>query len=397
MASFAPSLLKWFVPLCGWACYAPLGIKYVAYGGCILLSLWVLKGDWHSPWQQPGARWLLALLGLLALSVLWSVAPWADRVAHLWTYALMAWMLIIVVACPPAIAERALAHFAAASAAVGLLFVLRAAGLLPASGLWISTLDATGNQRVVTSLLLALGCVLALWLSTRQATRLAQGAALAGAAVATAGLLLQDRRTGMVLLPLMLMAWGLARQRGLTRKVICIVAVALAALLTWQASQGVRTRFAEGLAELRAYPSTDAVDTSWGQRLRMLELTGAMVREHPVLGYGVGSWQTAWRQRVTPQTALAVHSTPHNEYLLFAMQSGAVGLALYLAWLGARILQAARSGPPGAAALMVWTAIATAGLFNAVVRDAKFALPLMLLAGLAGAVAHQPEERDGRI
>jgi hypothetical protein len=35
---------------------------------------------------------------------------------------------------------------------------------------------------------------------------------------------------------------------------------------------------------------------------------------------------------------------------------------------------------------MAWSAIAWTGLFNVVLRDAKFALPLLLVAGLAGAV-----------
>ena len=385
-------LLRWFAPLAAWACYAQLGAKYIAYGGCALLCLNLLRqeGRTRQFWAEPGVRTLTAFLALMALSATWSVAPWAEAGGHVWTYSLLALLPLIVAACPPATAERALAHFVAASAVVGTLFLLRALNVLstdPSSRLWMATLEATGNQRVVTSLLLAVGAALGLWLATRQALLRWRVLAALAALLATAGLLLQDRRTGMVVLPVMLFAWALASQRGAWRKAGGLAAVVLVAALGWQASDTVRLRFAEGAAELRNYRSSDLVDTSWGQRVRMLEVTSGMVRERPVLGHGAGSWQTLWTQRVTPRTALSVHSTPHNEFMLFAVQTGIVGLSLFVVWLGTLLAGAARSGSSGAGALMLWTAMSMSALFNAVFRDVKFALPLLLLAGLAGAVA----------
>jgi O-antigen ligase len=389
-------LLGWFAPLAAWACYAQIGAKYIAYVGCALLCLNLLRqqGRASSAWQEPGVRWLVALLLVMALSSAWSVAPWDRVAAHLWTYSLMALLPLIVAACPPRTAERALAHFVAASAVVGLLFLLRSLNVLspdPRALFWMATLEATGNQRVVTSLLLAIGAVLGLWLASRQLLLHWRVLATLAALMAAAGLVLQDRRTGMVVLPVMLFAWALSSQRGLLRKTAGLVAVVLVATLGWQASDTVRLRFAEGVSELRHYQSNDQVATSWGQRVRMLELTGQMVREKPLLGHGAGSWQTLWQARVTPQTALSVHSTPHNEFMLFTVQAGVLGLLLFMIWLGTMVVGAARSGPAGAGALMLWTAIAMSALFNAVFRDVRFALPLLLLVGLAGAVA-----RSGR-
>lgn len=389
-------LLRWFAPLAAWACYAQIGAKYIAYVGCALLCLNLLRqrGRGAAYWQEPGVRWLAAFLVLMLLSSAWSQAPWNRVAAHVWTYSLLALMPLIVAACPPRVAEQALGHFVAASAVVGLLFLMRSQGLLatdPAALIWMATLEATGNQRVVTSLLLAVGAVLGLWLASRQTMLHWRVLASLAAFMAAAGLVLQDRRTGMVVLPVMLFAWALSSQRGLLRKTAGLLAVVLAAALGWQASDTVRLRFAEGVAELRHYQSNDQVATSWGQRVRMLELTSQMVREKPLLGHGAGSWQTLWQARVTPQTALAVHTTPHNEFMLFTVQAGALGLLLFLTWLGMMIVGAARSGPAGAAALMLWTAIALSALFNAVFRDVRFALPLMLLVGWAGAVA-----RSGR-
>lgn len=391
-----PRGLAVFAPLAAWACYAQLGAKYIAYGGLALLCLDLLRRQDRlaEPWRDATMRWLLAFLAVLALSTAWSPAPWPTARAHLWTYSLLVLVAVTAAACPPRIAERALAHFVWASAAVGLLFMLRTLKLFstdPASRLWMATLEATGNQRVVTSLLLAVGAALGLWLASRRTDARGRLTLLVPALLAMVGLVLQDRRTGMVVLPAMLLVWALASQRGLARKAGGLAAVALVVALGWMSSDTVRLRFAEGVAELRHYPSNDQVDTSWGQRLRMLELTSQMVRERPLLGHGTGSWQTLWQQRVTPGTALAVHSTPHNEYLMFAVQAGGVGLLLFLVWLGRTIVGAARGGPPAVGALMLWTAIAMSALFNAVFRDAKFAVPLLLLAGFAGALA-----RSGR-
>lgn len=378
--------------LAAWACYLPLGIKYatiVPAGLCAALMLWRHRraGQMRT---APGMPASVALLGGLALSSAWSPAPWPVIGSHLWQYGLLLLAPLIGTACPPAVARRALRHFMLVSAIVGLLFVLAAAGVLPDTPLWRTTTDAEGNQRIVTSILLALAAALALQTALRAAASQRAHWLLVAAACA-AGLALQDRRSGMLLLPLLLMAWTLQRQPDTWRRLGLLAAIVLAALSALQLADGVRGRLAEGLAELKRYEADDRVATSWGQRLRMWQLTGAMVQERPLAGHGIASWHGLWRERVTPGTALALHSTPHNEYLLLAQQIGGVGVALWL-WLLAECLrQAAIRGAAGVPLLLVWIAIAWTGLFNAVLRDAKFSLPLILLAALALA-ASRPED-----
>lgn len=368
----------------------PIGAKYLVYlvAGAAALTLLQQQGRMADLVRQPGIFAIAALLGLLGLSSLWSPAPWSEIGPHLWLYGLLLLLPVIACACPAATARLALRHFSVASGAVGLLFVLNWAGSLPASPLWSHTIDAYGNQRICNSLLLALGVAIGLWQAAQTAARHWPRAGWLLLAVVTAfGLTLQDRRTGMLLLPLLLLAWALARQTSAARRVAMVLAIALAAAATWNVSDGVRARMAEGLAELRSYESSDAVDTSWGQRVRMLELTAGMVRQRPWFGHGVASWETLWHARTRSGTMLAANRTPHNEYLLLAQQVGVVGAVLLLGLLLASVRAALRSGPAGMPMLMMWLAIAWAGLFNAVLRDAKFALPLLLLAGVATALA----------
>jgi O-antigen ligase len=193
----------------------------------------------------------------------------------------------------------------------------------------------------------------------------------------------------MVALPVLLAALGLARQRHWGRALALLAVVAGLSIAAWQWAPGVRGRIDEGLAEMRTYQSSDTAATSWGMRLRLAEHTLDMAHASPVVGHGVGSWLVEWRRRVQPGLLISIHTTPHNEYLLVLSQLGIIGIAL-LAWvLFAHLRHAWRAGDPGLAALVAWTAIAWTGLFNVVLRDAKFALPLLLIAALGGAAQRE--------
>lgn len=402
-AGRAAAALTALMPLAAWCTYAPLGAKYAAWLLATGLAAAVLRRQhaWGRAFAAPGPRLLLAFSGLMALSALWSQAP-ADRlVAHAWTALMPLSTVLLAQACPPAAARRFVWHFVLASGAVGALWWLDRHLGLPDSLLWTSTLDASGNERIVSSTLLAVGAALACWLASQAGSTRGRGLAAGLAVLAAAGLTAQDRRTGMLLLPLLLLAWALAAPRRADVKALLAVGVLAAAGATWLLSDGVRARFDEGQREVLAYRSGQAgVDTSWGLRLRMVERTADMVKERPWTGHGLGSWQPLWQQRVPAGTREADNSTPHNEYLLVATQAGVPAALLLLGWWLAMAVAALRAGPPGVPALMIWLTLALAALANAVMRDAKWALPLWLLAGLATALLRPagavPAARDNR-
>lgn len=383
------------LPLASWACYLPLGAKYAAVGAAVLTASIALRARAVSVaalYVRPPVPAALALLLLLALSLAWTPAPWSVGLGQLGQYALMLVVPVLSAACPPELARRSLGHFVVASALVGLLFVIARFGTLPSSAvLWHTSIDAEGNQRIATSILLAFGAVLALWLALQHAARL-RGTWLALGALSLLGLSLQDRRSGMLLLPVLAVAWAWTHQPGWLRRLLALTAVLLLAGTTWLTSDMVRQRFDEGVRELQAYRADDAVATSWGQRLRMWQVTLDMVTERPLRGHGIGSWKQRWRERITPGTALAQNTTPHNEYLLLAQQAGVFAPLLWLWWLGRGAHAAVRAG--AVPAVLAWTALGWIGLFNAVLRDAKFALPLLLLLALALAAGRSaPDDR----
>ena len=370
-----------------WAVYLPLGLQYIAVAACAVAATVALRQGpgWRRSLSSPLMTGPIALWLLLLASSLWTVAPAADVRSHLFHYGLLLLVPLIGFALPAAAARRGLRHFVYASALVGILIAIEAAGLLPATRLWTSTAHSTGNQRIATSLLLALGTTIALlMLADRPLPTRARLAWLALAAAALVGLTLQDRRTGMAVLPLLLAAVALARRPSWRLGSALLAGVLLLSAALWQASPTVRERFAEGVSELQSYERVGEVRTSWGMRLRMAQHSLEMVADRPLFGHGVGSWLTEWRERSRGGGSLVEDQlTPHNEHLLLASQLGLVGLALWLAVITAYLAHAWRSRPAGGASLVVWTAIACSAFFNVVLRDAKFALPLLMLAALA--------------
>lgn len=382
--------LATLLPLATWSCYAPLGVKYATVGLCVVVSVaWLARepGGWRWPATRGAGPIAVAWLFWLGVSIVWTPAGAAIALGVFGQYALMLLLATIAVACPPNAARRALAHFAVASTLVAATFALEALRWLPASTvLWHTTVDAEGNQRIATSTMLALGAALAGWQGADAPAR-ARLAWWAGAALCTGALALQDRRSGMLLLPMLLLVWAWSRETRAWQRLVGSGLVVTLVTTVWLTSPGVQQRFDEGLRELKTYRANDQVATSWGQRLRMWQLTTEMVAERPWLGHGLGSWKLRWTERVTRDTPLAGNTTPHNEYLLLAQQAGLAAPLLLLGWLGVGMHQARRAGQRGVPALLALASIAWMGLFHAVLRDAKFALPLLLLAALGAAAA----------
>ncbi|MBL8334051.1 MAG: O-antigen ligase family protein [Rubrivivax sp.] len=371
-----------------WSLFLPLTVQYLSFGACAFGSLWLLwkRGDLRSVVMQPATLALFAWWAWLVASAAWSHAPTHDRLSHAWTYSLVLWVPLIARATTSHTGRLAIVHFVGSASLVAAVIAVDA--LCSPSGhcAWLPFVGVTGNQRIAYSLLLALAAALAATqaLETGPRRRLPW---LGAAVLCLCALSLQDRRTGMVLAPALLALAALARLRAPASRTTVLLGIAVSVAVVMALFPQVGARFAEGLAELREYRSQGAVETSWGMRLRMYEVTASLVGERPVAGHGLGSWAQLWRDRVHGGAVLESHSTPHNEYLLVAVQGGWIALSLIGVALGATLRTLWHRGTAALPALLVLTAMLGTGLFNVVLRDAKFALPLLMLAAWAVSVS----------
>ena len=363
---------------CVWVLYLPLGMQYLMFlgGGLIALGRLGRAASLGQAARHPLFACTLLFLAWMAISAAWSVASPGAIVSHLWHYGLPLCMLVLAATMRPNDARASLRHFVLISVAA--VFV----------SMWWGADRLGGNQRIAFSVLLALAAAIAVVEGLRIPAGWRQRVAWnLAACLCTLGLVLQDRRTGMLVLPLLLLALVWVRLPSGWRRAAMLAVLLLSMAAIWYGSPSVQSRWEEGLQELQHYPSEGEVNTSMGMRLRLAEVSLRMLQDSPWFGHGVGSWLALWRQQLPSGELLALHTTPHNDYLLVAVQGGAVGLALFLLALGAYALAIRQRGRHADAAMLVWLTFVLSACVNVALRDAKLGLPLLILGAVSWAAS----------
>jgi len=340
---------------------------------------WLLGGQYRaklrvfrdSPIMLPA----LLLFAWLALSLAWAQGPASEQGLFLRKYGDLVligaflWFML-----DPRARARALAAFAAAMLLTLVLSYAAASGLLPE----MRWLRATPGNAVVFKLHITHGILMALaallfGLYARDAGRPALRIfwAMASALAIVNVLFMVQGRSGYLMLAALVMLvlairW---RWRGLLAALLVVV---VGAAVVYQTSAPLRQRVDLALTQYQQWDRQvpAKMENSIGLRLEFIDVTVALVRDRPWLGYGVGSFPWAYRERVAGSGRLAT-ANPHNEALLLAAQGGLPAVALFL-YMIARMLACSRRLPTVreqvmAAALTTWLLVG--GLYNAMLID----------------------------
>ena len=127
--------------------------------------------------------------------------------------------------------------------------------------------------------------------------------------------------------------------------------------------------------------SSGSVDSSEGQRLEYWEKSIKSMSERPFFGSGVGSWRNEYYRlngvQINPPT------NPHNQFLLWGVEAGAVGLFLIILFILSLIEDARkRLDKPESGALISITVLAVVvGVFNCPFYGAGMGEFFMVLFG----------------
>ena len=121
--------------------------------------------------------------------------------------------------------------------------------------------------------------------------------------------------------------------RGLTAAGLALGAASGLAVALWLA------------AEASPALTAEAYDVSLASRLAVAAQGSAIVRDHPLLGTGLGSWLPAFRPYQAPPVEGGIWDHAHNDYLELAAETGVAGMVLVLLFAVA-ILRAARGQQP---------------------------------------------------
>lgn len=154
-------------------------------------------------------------------------------------------------------------------------------------------------------------------------------------------------------------------------------------------SSSVRERMTGAAQELDSYTKIGNTDSSSGERLNYWRRSLESMAQHPITGSGVGSWNAEYRrldQGRGPVNAQNVRN-PHQEYLLWGVEAGVIGMALLLNFFVAVYRDTlAMTAPVARASRSVLAALTLACGFNSSLFDATigdfFCVALGLLLAL---------------
>lgn len=209
-------------------------------------------------------------------------------------------------------------------------------------------------------------------------------------------LLMVQGRTGYVALGIGTSVWlllTLKRQTRLWGGCAGLLVLTLLVLIPNRAFEHMQT----GVQEINQCVTASGAqayqvcNTSMGQRTEFIHDALHHIRQAPWFGHGAGSFR-----HVNLYNGQRVNN-PHNEYLLETVQSGLLGLAVFLTWMGF-CYRAAWHLPVGRRNLVVavLSSYMACHLFNSFLLDSSeghlFVIIAALLAGVAvnRPVQHQP-------
>ncbi len=138
-------------------------------------------------------------------------------------------------------------------------------------------------------------------------------------------------RTGYVALAATFGVWGLLSLSTRQRLGMVVCALVVGVIVLMVPNRAV-DRLHQGVTEIQtcltvSEGSADvSCDSSMGLRTAFLLESMKLIKEAPILGHGAGGF---WYPN--PQIGYSIN--PHNEYLMQTVQSGIVGLALFLGWM----------------------------------------------------------------
>ncbi|HEX4879376.1 MAG TPA: O-antigen ligase family protein [Limnobacter sp.] len=321
--------------------------------------------------QHPVAWGVLAFFGLLCASQLYSTGSWQQASDYLGKYARLAYIPFLAAALlTPADARRVLFAFVAGIAITVLLSYLNAfvPGFCMAVGM-----DGCGppnnpfvfKQHITHGFFVALGAGLMAWLAHQ---RQHEGKGLLGvlglyalALLAAINVLfMMDGRTGWLVLMVFPVVVFYARfgRKGLLVAVVGI-ALLVGAMVLWVPEVQAILRSAQ--LEYNTWLSSGGVSAGRsGMRLTYYGRALEAIALQPWFGYGLGGVEGALKLHGVAGGIFALNN-PHNQYLLFALQIGLLGLAVYLAYFCVLLKHVGTRAP---AALAFLLAFVLGNMFN---------------------------------
>jgi O-antigen ligase len=333
---------------------------------------------------------IVLMLGALALSVAYTSVPAAEALNDFAKYGkLLVIPLVLALVRTRREALLALGVYVAGEVFVVVTSYLLNMDLVP---FWVikprwrrlsigTVYSSYLDQSIMTAGLAALCWHLRGEFPGRYGSKIAIG--LVALCAANVLFLLPGRSGQVALLVAFAMALYWAIPTGGKWAAVVVPPLVLAAAMA--ASPQLWERASAVVTETQAYNQGDRAPTSSGLRLDFWRRSVESFLESPVVGHGVGSWNAEFTRREGSQLNPAFRDlrNPHQEFLMWGVQLGIVGIALLLALLVELVRDASRFTPEIRRAVKTFVVmLAAVGLFNTVLFDALIGDYFCLMLGL---------------
>ena len=365
--------------------FFPIGIMYTAI--VLYFIAWFGAGALREKWAEirrhPVYTANLTLLAIVLLSAIFLSAGNDYRWHGIIHYLVFVFLLLFSVGCEDAVYRRAKLALFIGTLYAGAVFCFAKLGWLPDWTIFSYYHQYAGNKSISLGIFLAIA---AAWMlneafdANERRTLLAYLAAYAF--IEWVVVQFAVTRTGTLMVYL-LSALVILRRLKFNRRSLAIVAVVSLVILGIVASNGDGNRRLKGVGSAITALQDGSAGTGESNRLQFLQVTGAMIAEKPFVGFGIGGWRQEYPVRAQGLET-AFMSTPHNDYLLYGSELGVIGLIL-LAWIfGVLVRESLKAkSTKGTALLLVMVALVVSSMFNAMLRDWRFGVPLMLMIAIA--------------
>ena len=203
--------------------------------------------------------------------------------------------------------------------------------------------------------------------------------------ISSAVLLFAMTRTGILLWFLLSLIAVLRHVKFSVRGMLSLLLGLVTLFAAWQLSPVARERSEVTIQSVRDFYNGQ-MGSGQGNRLQFIKITGEMILEKPIIGHGIGSWLEQYPERALRAGADETHtmSTPHNDYLLHGAELGIVGVIGLLSIYLAIAIQGIRQIPQhGIGLFLISVTLFVGSMFNALLRDWRFGMPMMILLAIA--------------
>ena len=354
--------------------------------------LWLVTGNLKARWLRikanPVAWAALLLYAIVLLGILYSPASWNDRGLHLTKYLKLPFAVILMSAITTdRLQKRCLHMFVAA-----MVFVLVSTWLnvwwdLPWSEThnqgWNVTHHVFGDY-ITQNIMMAFLVLVALVRTIHSPTPWKKTAWAAVALLASISIThLSEGRVGYVLLWVVLAVFVFSALKGRAMWLAAVLGAA-SMVVVLASSALMRDRFELAFKEMQRADLEQM--TSVGNRIYLYKITPQLIAEKPLIGHGTGSYHSEICRFVKiPQGCHGwISWHPHNQFLFFAADHGALGFSAYLFLLISMVWMARHTADSetkilliGLAALLAVNSLTNAPLWSA--RESHFFTYMMAL------------------